>query len=100
MPTLWIVTAGLIVAAFAAYALGRRGALSVANGAPGVLHSLPGYHGAYLALWCSVPALGFIAVWSAISERVVSMFASQPAGQLAWELGAWGGTSLMLAAGY
>jgi phosphate transport system permease protein len=31
---------------------------------------------------------------------VVSIFASQPTGQLAWELGAWGGTALMLGAGY
>ena len=33
-------------------------------------HSLPGYHGWYVALWAVVPALLFLAVWSNVSGRL------------------------------
>ncbi len=104
MSTLWILMAGLAVAAFAAYALGRRDALAAAGGAPGVLHSLPGYHGVYLALWCCVPALLFAGGWSVLTSRVVALLVTwgvaESSARLAWELGAWGGTALLLGAGY
>ena len=35
------------------------------------LHSLPNYHGWYVALWAAVPALLFAAIWSAVSPRLV-----------------------------
>ena len=35
-----------------------------ANGRP---HSLPSYHGWYVALWAAVPALIFAIIWSSIS---------------------------------
>jgi phosphate transport system permease protein len=104
MPTLWILITALVAAAFAAYALGRRGALTASGGAPGVLHSLPGYHGAYLALWCCVPALLFAALWSGLAPRILALLTgagvTERSAQLAWELGAWSGTALSLGAGF
>ncbi len=35
------------------------------------LHSLPSYHGWYVALWAAVPALLFLAVWSGIAPGLV-----------------------------
>jgi phosphate transport system permease protein len=35
------------------------------------LHSLPGYHGWYVALWTAIPALAFAALWAAISPALV-----------------------------
>jgi phosphate transport system permease protein len=35
-------------------------------------HSLPGYHGWYVALWAVVPALIFLAVWSSVSGGLVT----------------------------
>ena len=35
------------------------------------LHSLPGYHGWYVALWTVVPALLFAVVWSSIAPQLV-----------------------------
>ena len=35
------------------------------------LHSLPGYHGWYVALWAAVPALVFALAWSSISPQLV-----------------------------
>ena len=46
------------------YFLGRQraaiGALSVPAGS---MHSLPGYHGGYVALWCALPALVLLIAW-------------------------------------
>jgi phosphate transport system permease protein len=104
MPTLWILIVALVAAAFGAYLVGRRGALEAGGVAPGVLHSLPGYHGAYLALWCCVPPLAFAALWAAFASRILAVLAgagaSEPTAQLVWELGAWGGAALSLGAGF
>ena len=35
------------------------------------LHSLPSYHGWYVALWAAVPALVFAAIWAAVSPQLV-----------------------------
>ncbi|MEO1169031.1 MAG: phosphate ABC transporter permease subunit PstC [Pseudomonadota bacterium] len=46
-------------------------------------HSLPGYHGWYVALWLGVPALIFLAVWAVVSPGLIehSVLAS-PAAQI------------------
>jgi phosphate transport system permease protein len=36
------------------------------------MHSLPGYHGWYVALWTLVPALLFLAVWGQVSPGLVT----------------------------
>jgi phosphate transport system permease protein len=46
-----------------AYHYGRRKALSSVRGSVGDLHSLPSYHGAYVALWCGLPAMIIVSVW-------------------------------------
>ncbi|MET0179139.1 MAG: phosphate ABC transporter permease subunit PstC, partial [Novosphingobium sp.] len=35
------------------------------------LHSLPNYHGWYVALWTAVPALAFALVWTVVSPQLV-----------------------------
>ncbi len=39
--------------------------------APGKLHSLPGYHGWFVAIWTILPALLFAVVWSVISPQLI-----------------------------
>ncbi|HZF28182.1 MAG TPA: phosphate ABC transporter permease subunit PstC [Gammaproteobacteria bacterium] len=60
--TLLLAVVGLAVLA---YYLGRQRAVSGVLGAgPRVYsHSLPGYHGGYVALWCVLPALLLLALW-------------------------------------
>src|SRR3546814_12105727 len=36
------------------------------------LHSLPSYHGWYVALWALIPALLFLVVWSSLSGGLVT----------------------------
>jgi phosphate transport system permease protein len=48
-------------------------ARAMAFAAPGGprLHSLPGYHGWYVAIWAALPALLFLLLWVPLSERLV-----------------------------
>lgn len=49
-------------------------------GARAPLHSLPNYHGWYVALWAAVPAIVFAAIWSAVSPQlIVGQALSHPA---------------------
>jgi phosphate transport system permease protein len=58
---LLLVVVGL---ALVGYYLGRQRAVATALAAgPRGLHSLPGYHGGYVALWCVLPAVALLALW-------------------------------------
>jgi len=35
-------------------------------------HSLPSYHGWYVALWAAIPALVFVALWAFLSDRLIA----------------------------
>ncbi|MDO8800801.1 phosphate ABC transporter permease subunit PstC [Phenylobacterium sp.] len=53
----WIALLALFLFSGATYAFGRRKAQGLAaTGKAGALHSLPGYHGGYVALWAGLPA--------------------------------------------
>ena len=63
----------LIITAFAAtlgYVATRRRAIQQAP-SRSMLHSLPGYYGAYSAVWCVVPVLMIMLVWSYSAPRVI-----------------------------
>ncbi|MEJ7926940.1 phosphate ABC transporter permease subunit PstC [Sphingobium sp. AN641] len=50
----------------------RLKTVAEASGPRGAMHSLPGYHGWYVALWTVGPALLFLAVWANISPGLVT----------------------------
>src|SRR3546814_12763996 len=60
-----ILLAGVLALAAFAYRSGTRKALAAAGDGRGgrALHSLPSYYGAYVALWCGIPALLIAFVW-------------------------------------
>ena len=67
--TILIAMAGL--AAFG-YFLGRQRAVAGEVGRSShVFHSLPGYYGGYVALWCVLPALAVFAVWHVVEPIVL-----------------------------
>jgi len=43
-----------------------------ANGRRDAVHSLPGYHGWYVALWTLIPAGIFLAVWANVAPGLVT----------------------------
>jgi phosphate transport system permease protein len=67
--TLLIAVVGL---ALFAYYIGRqRAVVAAVRAAPRTFHSLPGYHGGYVALWCIIPALALFAIWHAVEPMVL-----------------------------
>jgi len=62
--TLLFVVVGL---ALLGYYFGRQRAVGAAVAAgPRSFHSLPGYHGGYVALWCALPTLTLLTLWQVI----------------------------------
>jgi phosphate transport system permease protein len=62
--TLLLVVVGL---ALLGYFVGRQRAIGAAVAAgPRSFHSLPGYHGGYVALWCALPALTVLVLWQVL----------------------------------
>jgi phosphate transport system permease protein len=59
----------LIAAALVAFIIGFWRAKALAHGKESRLHSRPGYHGGYLALWTALPAILVLLAWSAIEPR-------------------------------
>ncbi len=78
-PVLLLLVFGLGAAAWAA-ARAKAVALSPVGAAKA--HSLPGYHGWYVALWALLPALGFLIVWAIVAPGLVAESALQSAGAL------------------
>ncbi|OHB35101.1 MAG: phosphate ABC transporter permease subunit PstC [Phenylobacterium sp. RIFCSPHIGHO2_01_FULL_70_10] len=66
----WIALAALVLFSGVAYGAGRRKALGAAGGKALTLHSLPGYYGAYLALWVAAPAALLLILVSVLGGRV------------------------------
>ena len=90
MNSLILIAFLLLLTAFA-YQLGRRRVLRTAGGDRRALHSLPGYYGAYVAIFCGLPALLIVGLWLAFEPQIVeallvgglsSQAQSLPAGEL------------------
>jgi phosphate transport system permease protein len=67
--TLLIAIAGL---AILGYFVGRRRAIAAAVGTSArAFHSLPGYHGGYVALWCALPVVVLVALWLVVEPTLL-----------------------------
>ena len=54
-----------------AYYVGKKRAFAVAEGKVRNLHSLPVYYGLYTAIWCGIPALIILAIWSVFESTII-----------------------------
>ena len=70
-PTALVIV--LLALAAAAFHLGRRRAFAVSASVGGTrnLHSLPTYYGGLTALWCGLPAVIVLGLWSAFEPTIV-----------------------------
>ncbi|MDH4046709.1 MAG: phosphate ABC transporter permease subunit PstC [Gammaproteobacteria bacterium] len=86
--TLVLILAGMATAAFY---LGRSRSLEIAGGPSGIsnLHSLPGYYGYYVAIWCLLPALALLFLWLVAEPRVIValLIKSLPQAQQSLQIG-------------
>jgi phosphate transport system permease protein len=65
---LFILTVTVLALVSFSYGVGRRRAMTVAAGNLRQLHSLPSYHGSFVALWCGLPALAVVILWLAFES--------------------------------
>ncbi|MEJ2313613.1 MAG: phosphate ABC transporter permease subunit PstC [Nitrospirota bacterium] len=70
MRTVILILVGLCVIS---YLIGHRRSYAVSAGSGGVamMHSLPRHYGAYVALWCGVPAFIVLFLWAALAPSIV-----------------------------
>ncbi len=66
-----VLLLGLCVAALIAFVVGLSRANALAKKGDALLHSRPGYYGAYFALWTLLPALLVTLAWSAAEPTVI-----------------------------
>ncbi|WBU63797.1 phosphate ABC transporter permease subunit PstC [Paracoccus aerodenitrificans] len=76
MPVLWILLIVLAIAV-AGYIVGRRRALSLADGDARKLHSRPSYYGWSVALYAAVPALVVLLLWLFAQPMLIERSASR-----------------------
>ena len=62
MPSSTVLVA-LLGMTVVAYVLGRRRSVRAASNTGLTFHSLPGYYGSYVAIWCALPALLLYCLW-------------------------------------
>jgi phosphate transport system permease protein len=69
--TTLILLIGLL--AISAFYAGRSRSVALVGGPRNgrALHSLPGYYGYFVAIWCVLPALALLLVWFLVEPRVV-----------------------------
>ncbi len=68
-----ILVAAVLLLALAGFAAGRSRSRAQARAGGARPHSLPGYYGSYVALWCGLPALLAMAAWLAGEGAVVEL---------------------------
>jgi phosphate transport system permease protein len=67
-----VLIALALLAAFSVgvYLIGRRRAVALSDGKSARLHSLPGYHGTWVALWAGVPAAMIVILFAIFGGRL------------------------------
>jgi phosphate transport system permease protein len=65
------ILAALLLLTVLGFTLGKNRSIALAGGNWKKLHSLPSYYGAYVALWCGLPALALFGLWIALEPRIL-----------------------------
>jgi phosphate transport system permease protein len=68
---LTVIFAALLILTAVGYYSGRQRAVATVGGRASQLHSLPSYHGAYVALWCLLPALLLLVLWMLAEPHIL-----------------------------
>lgn len=71
MATTLTIAATLLVLTAIGFYMGRSRAVTTVSGRVRELHSLPGYYGYFVAIWCGVPALLVFGAWLALEPAVI-----------------------------
>lgn len=69
------ILATILILAFVGFWMGNRRAIAQAGGRATRLHSLPFYHGFYVALWCGIPGLVLFLLWLVAGPQILEAIA-------------------------
>ncbi|MGD9538595.1 MAG: phosphate ABC transporter permease subunit PstC [Alphaproteobacteria bacterium] len=83
---LTILIGVIIVLTALAFVYGRRRALVSVGGDRRALHSMPNYHGWFVALWCGIPALFVLVLWLILRGSILDGFIEDALGPQLAEL--------------
>ncbi|MEC9346531.1 MAG: phosphate ABC transporter permease subunit PstC [Pseudomonadota bacterium] len=61
----------IVAASVLGYLIGNSRAVGIRSGGSTMLHSLPSYHGAYVALWVGLPTFLLVLFWVALQGPVI-----------------------------
>lgn len=75
MSIISIVALALLVMVAGGFYVGRSRAIASVRGATAGLHSLPNYHGYYVAIWTGVPAFFLLAIYAIFGGQLVERLA-------------------------
>ena len=67
----YLVLITLVGLTIAGFYMGRSRAMKSADGNARVLHSRPHYYGYFIALWCGLPAILVLTVWTTMQTPIV-----------------------------
>ena len=67
----YLVFIALIGLTITGFYMGRSRAMKSANGNARILHSRPHYYGYFVALWCGLPAVIVLTVWTTMQTPIV-----------------------------
>ncbi|MDZ7925553.1 MAG: phosphate ABC transporter permease subunit PstC [Marinagarivorans sp.] len=68
-----VLVIAVVALGFVAYAIGRSRSIAIAQNIGGIrfLNSLPFYYGTLTALWCAVPSIIVLAVWTLFDDTII-----------------------------
>ncbi len=69
----WLILGVILMLVSYGYQRGRGRALASVSGDPSKLHSLPSYHGAYVALCAAIPAMIACVIWLSAEHQIIEM---------------------------
>lgn len=67
----WLILGVILMLVSYGYQRGRGRALASVSGDPSKLHSLPSYHGAYVALCAAIPAMIACVIWLSAEHQII-----------------------------
>ncbi len=70
-----IIILAILILVLVGYLIGRNRAMVVAGGRLSQLHSIPSYHGFFVAIWAGLPALLLIILWGCFQDLIISSLA-------------------------
>ena len=69
-----LIFALIILFSLSSYYFGRSKARKLVTSNKIKLNALPSYYGYYLAIWCGLPALVILSLWSLFEPTIIKVF--------------------------